>query len=82
MEKENGIKKAVENAMEDLAGLSEPADDAHAPDPGNPDDDVQVHSSISEGSNAMDTEEANRSGPPASDRGESPEDPSSGEGRG
>ncbi|MBT2513828.1 hypothetical protein [Arthrobacter sp. ISL-30] len=58
----NGIKRAVENAMEDLAGLSEPADDAHVPDPGNPDDDVQVHSSISEGSNAMDSDEARLAG--------------------
>jgi hypothetical protein len=50
----DSIGKAAENAMEDLAGTSEPTDDAHAPEPGTKDDDVQVHSSISEGSNAMD----------------------------
>lgn len=50
----DSIGKAAENAMEDLAGTSEPTDDAHVPEPGTKDDDVQVHSSISEGSNAMD----------------------------
>jgi hypothetical protein len=50
----DSIGKAAENAMEDLAGTSEPTDDAHAPEPGAKDEDIQVHSSISEGSNAMD----------------------------
>lgn len=50
----DNIKKAAENAMEDLAGTSDPHDDAHVPEPGARDDDIQVHSSISEGSNAMD----------------------------
>lgn len=62
MENGNGIKKAAENAMEDLAGLSEPADDAHTPDPGNPNDPVNVHSSISEGSNAIDADEPGSAG--------------------
>jgi hypothetical protein len=50
----DNIKKAAENAMEDLAGTSDPHDDGTVPEPGQRDDDVQVHSSISEGSNAMD----------------------------
>jgi len=50
----DGIKKAAENAMEDLAGISRPTDDGHAPEPGNPDEEIRVHSSISEGSNAAD----------------------------
>jgi hypothetical protein len=51
---EDSIRKATENAMEDLAGTSDPVDDQHVPEPGEKDDDIQVHSSISEGSNAMD----------------------------
>ncbi|MFK0041103.1 hypothetical protein ACIQTW_14820 [Paenarthrobacter sp. NPDC090517] len=51
---EDSIRKATENAMEDLAGTSDPVDDGHVPEPGDKDDDIQVHSSISEGSNAMD----------------------------
>lgn len=50
----DSIGKAAENAMEDLAGTSKKSDDAHAPEPGSEADDIQVHSSISEGSNAMD----------------------------
>jgi hypothetical protein len=50
----DGIEKAAENAMEDLAGISRPTDDGHAPEPGNPDEEIRVHSSISEGSNAAD----------------------------
>jgi hypothetical protein len=50
----DSIKKSAENAMEDLAGTSGPTDDAHVPEPGAPDEDIRVHSSISEGSNAMD----------------------------
>ncbi|WP_457972917.1 hypothetical protein [Arthrobacter sp. D1-17] len=53
----DSIGKAAENAMEDLAGTSEPTDDAHAPEPGAKDEDIQVHSSISEGSNAMDDDD-------------------------
>ena len=52
--------KAAENAMEDLAGTSKPADDAHVPEPGAADDDIQVHSSISEGSNARDNSDTSR----------------------
>jgi hypothetical protein len=52
----DSISKAAENAMEDLGGTADKSDDGHAPDPGNPRDDVQVHSSISEGSNALDDE--------------------------
>ncbi|MFP3578750.1 hypothetical protein SB659_04085 [Arthrobacter sp. SIMBA_036] len=51
---EDSIRNAAENAMEDLAGTSKPVNDAEVPDPGEKDDDIQVHSSISEGSNAMD----------------------------
>ena len=57
---DESMGKAVENAMEDLGGTSEPADDAHAPEPGASDDDVQLHSSISEGSNARDNSDAPR----------------------
>jgi hypothetical protein len=53
----DSIGKAAENAMEDLAGTSEPTDDAHVPEPGAKDEDIQVHSSISEGSNAMDDDD-------------------------
>lgn len=51
---EDSIRKATENAMEDLAATSDPVDDGHVPEPGKKADDIQVHSSISEGSNAMD----------------------------
>ena len=51
---EDSIRKATENAMEDLAGTSDPVNDGRVPEPGENDDDIQVHSSISEGSNAMD----------------------------
>lgn len=51
---EDSIRKATENAMEDLAGTSDPIDDRRVPEPGEKDDDIQVHSSISEGSNALD----------------------------
>ncbi|MEE2570334.1 hypothetical protein V1638_13130 [Pseudarthrobacter sp. J64] len=57
----DSISKAAENAMEDLAGTSTPEEEAAAakkgtPDPADPQDDVEVHSSLSEGSNAMDKE--------------------------
>lgn len=52
----DSIGKAAENAMEDLAGTSKPSEDAHVPEPTDPNSDVEVHSSISEGSNAMEAE--------------------------
>ena len=52
----DSIRKATENAMKDLAGTAPPADDAHAPEPGAADEDIQVHSSISEGANAAEGE--------------------------
>jgi hypothetical protein len=52
----DSIGKAAENAMEDLAGTSKPTEDAHVPEPTDPNSDVEVHSSISEGSNAMEAE--------------------------
>ena len=52
----DSIGKAAENAMEDLAGTSKPTEKAHVPDPADPNDDVEVHSSLSEGSNAMEAE--------------------------
>lgn len=48
----DNVRGAAENALKDLAGLSAPNDDAHAPEPGDPSDEIKVHSSISEGSNA------------------------------
>lgn len=51
---DDSIRKATENAMEDLAGTSDPADKGQVPEPGEKDNDIQVHSSISEASNAMD----------------------------
>jgi hypothetical protein len=58
----DSIGKAAENAMEDLGQTSDPTDDAHAPEPGASDEDIQVHSSISEGSNARDGDAGPRSG--------------------
>lgn len=52
----DSIGKAAENAMEDLAGTSEPTGKPRVPDPTDPNDDAEVHSSISEGSNAMEAE--------------------------
>ena len=52
----DSIGKAAENAMEDLAGTSKPTEKLNVPDPTDPNDDVEVHSSISEGSNAMEAE--------------------------
>ena len=52
----DSIGKAAENAMEDLAGTSKPAEKLDVPDPADPNDDVEVHSSLSEGSNAMEAE--------------------------
>lgn len=53
----DSIGKAAENAMEDLAGTSDPTEKMDVPDPEDPNDDVEVHSSLSEGSNAMEAEE-------------------------
>ncbi|MGR0158614.1 hypothetical protein [Paenarthrobacter nitroguajacolicus] len=61
---EDSIRKATENAMEDLAGTSDPVDDGRVPEPGEKDDDIQVHSSISEGSNAMDEDLSQERTPP------------------
>ncbi|TLM81389.1 hypothetical protein FDW83_16425 [Pseudarthrobacter sp. NamE2] len=52
----DSIGKAAENAMEDLAGTSKPTEKLNVPEPTDPNDDVEVHSSISEGSNAMEAE--------------------------
>ncbi len=52
----DSIGKAAENAMEDLAGTSKPTEKMDVPDPSDPNDDVEVHSSLSEGSNAMEAE--------------------------
>ncbi|MEW9871561.1 hypothetical protein [Arthrobacter sp. HS15c] len=52
----DSIGKAAENAMEDLAGTSSPTENARVPEPTDPNSDVEVHSSISEGSNAMEAE--------------------------
>ena len=52
----DSIGKAAENAMEDLAGTSKPTEKLDVPDPTDPNDDVEVHSSLSEGSNALEAE--------------------------
>ncbi len=52
----DSIGKAAENAMEDLAGTSTPTEGMDVPEPTDPTSDVEVHSSISEGSNAMEAE--------------------------
>lgn len=52
----DSIGKAAENAMEDLAGTSSPTESANVPEPADPNSDVEVHSSISEGSNAIKAE--------------------------
>jgi hypothetical protein len=52
----DSIGKAAENAIEDLAGTSKPTEKSDVPDPTDPNDDVEVHSSLSEGSNAMEAE--------------------------
>ncbi|QOD03703.1 hypothetical protein [Pseudarthrobacter sp. BIM B-2242] len=52
----DSISKAAENAMEDLAGTSKPTEGTDVPEPTDPNSDVEVHSSISEGSNAMEAE--------------------------
>jgi hypothetical protein len=49
----DSIGRAAENAMEDLAGTSTPTESTEVPEPTDPNSDVEVHSSISEGANAM-----------------------------
>jgi hypothetical protein len=58
----DSIRKAADNAMKDLGGTSEPTDDAHVPEPGDPAEEIKVHSSISEGSNAADAAEEGTGG--------------------
>ncbi len=50
------ISKAAKDAMEDLAGTSEPSDDAHVPEPGDPAEPIKVNSSVSEATNATEAE--------------------------
>lgn len=50
----DSIEEAAKNAVADLAGTADRTDDGHAPDPGDPNEDIRVHSSISAGSNATD----------------------------
>jgi hypothetical protein len=52
----DSISKAAENAMEDLAGTSSPTERTDVPEPTDPNSDVEAHSSISEGSNALEAE--------------------------
>ena len=58
----DSIGKAAENAMEDLAGTSSPTENARVPEPTDPNSDVEVHSSISEGSSAMAAEKESDAG--------------------
>lgn len=51
----DSIEEAAKNAVENLAGTAPRTDDGHVPDPGNPNEEIRVHSSISEGANATDT---------------------------
>ena len=58
----DNVRGAAENALKDLAGLSERTDDGHVPEPGDPDETIKVHSSISEGSNAEAAERGSAGG--------------------
>lgn len=85
----DSIGKAAENAMEDLAGTSSPTENAGIPEPTDPNSDVEVHSSISEGSNAMEAEKEKAPGlkagsatGPVSSRPEEPASTSGGSGGG
>jgi hypothetical protein len=51
----DSIEEAARNAVEDLAGTAPRTDDGHTPEPGDPEENIRVHSSISEGSNAADS---------------------------
>lgn len=67
----DSIRNAAENAMKDLGGTAEPHDDAHVPEPGAPDDEIKVHSTISEASNTMEAaEDERRSDEPAGSDGQ------------
>jgi hypothetical protein len=48
----DSIRKVADDAMKDLGDNSLPPNDGPTPEPGKKADDVRVHSSISEGSNA------------------------------
>lgn len=52
----DSIRNAAENAMEDLAGTSDPVNKGRVPEPNEKEDDIHVHSSLSEGSNANDSD--------------------------
>lgn len=58
----DNVRGAAEHALKDLAGLSERTDDGHVPEPGDPDETIKVHSSISEGSNAEAAERGSAGG--------------------
>ena len=68
----DNIRRSAEDALRDLAGLSEPTDDAHAPEPGDPDEGIKVHSSISQGSNAGDVRDGNPGRAPESAQAQAP----------
>lgn len=61
----DSIRKAADDAMKDLGGNAMPPDDGQTPEPGAESDGVQVHSSISEGSNAGDDAGDDDGGRPA-----------------
>ena len=77
------ISKAAENAMEDLAGTSKPGEGPDVPEPTDPNSDVEVHSSISEGSNAMEAEKEKapglKSGPATGPVSANPAEPEDGD---
>lgn len=58
----DNVRGAAEHALKDLAGLSERTHDGHVPEPGDPDETIKVHSSISEGSNAEAAERGSAGG--------------------
>jgi hypothetical protein len=58
----DNVRGAAEHALKDLAGLSERTDDGHVPEPGDPDETIKVHSSISEASNAEAAERGSAGG--------------------
>src|SRR6188472_2277664 len=69
----DSIEEAARNAVEDLAGTADRTDDGHAPDPGDPNEEIRVHSSISEGSNATEPVDPTENPP-----GRPPEQPPAG----
>lgn len=62
------MQRAADNAAADLGGTAEPTDDRHVPEPGNPEDNIEVNSSISEATNTTTAEEAEQESGP-DDRG-------------